>query len=157
MRGRPDPPERAPAGVRGARGAGKRDLDRARGPGRYPDPDPDLVRDPAPTLALDSPPAMSDRIDRALLHHVAELASLSLSDAEADKLTGELAAIVRYVSELDAVDTSNVPPTAHVQLQSASLRADEVQPCLSHEDALAQAPRAAHGGFAVPAFEGGTK
>jgi aspartyl-tRNA(Asn)/glutamyl-tRNA(Gln) amidotransferase subunit C len=99
----------------------------------------------------------TDRIDRALIHHVAQLASLSLSDAEADKLTAELAAIVKYVDELESVDTSNVSPTANVQLQRAALRADEVQPGLSHEDALSQAPRTAQGGFAVPAFEGGTK
>jgi aspartyl-tRNA(Asn)/glutamyl-tRNA(Gln) amidotransferase subunit C len=99
----------------------------------------------------------TDRLDRALLHHVAELASLSLTDAEADKLTAELAAIVRYVGELESVDTSGVSPTANVQIERAALRADEIQPGLSHEDALAQAPRTAQGGFAVPAFEGGTK
>jgi aspartyl-tRNA(Asn)/glutamyl-tRNA(Gln) amidotransferase subunit C len=100
---------------------------------------------------------MAERIDRSLIHHVAQLASLSLTDAEADTLTAELAAIVKYVDELESVDTSNVSPTANVQLQRPALRADEVQPSLPHEDALAQAPRTAHGGFAVPAFEGGTK
>ncbi len=99
---------------------------------------------------------MAERIDRALLHHVAALSSLSLTDAEADKLTAELAAIVAYVGELDSVDTSAVAPTTTVQLQRAGLRPDEVQPGVSHEDALAQAPRVAQGGFAVPAFEGGT-
>jgi aspartyl-tRNA(Asn)/glutamyl-tRNA(Gln) amidotransferase subunit C len=95
---------------------------------------------------------MAERIDRALITHVAQLASLSLSDAEADKLTHELAAIVKYVDELETLDTSNVPPTAHVQIERTAWRADEVQPGLSHEDALSQAPRVASGGFAVPPF-----
>jgi aspartyl-tRNA(Asn)/glutamyl-tRNA(Gln) amidotransferase subunit C len=99
---------------------------------------------------------MADRIDRALVDHIAELSLLSLTDAEADKLAGELSAILTYFGEIDAVDTSSVPPTAHVQRQRAPWRPDEVEPGLSHDDALAQAPRASNGGFAVPAFDGGT-
>jgi aspartyl-tRNA(Asn)/glutamyl-tRNA(Gln) amidotransferase subunit C len=91
-------------------------------------------------------------IDRAQIQHVATLASLSLSDAETDALATELAAIVKYVDELNAVDTTNVPPTAHVQLEKAAWREDVLEPCLSHEDALSQAPRELHGGFAVPLF-----
>jgi len=100
---------------------------------------------------------MSDKpvIDRAKVAHIAKLASLSLTDAEAEKLSHELAAIVKYVEELDTLDTSDVPPTAYVQLGTTALRADEVKPGLSHEDALAQAPRAEHEGFAVPVFVGG--
>jgi len=95
---------------------------------------------------------MAERIDRTLIHHVAQLSSLSLSDAEADTLTHELAAIVKYVGELETLDTSNVPPTASVLLERAAWRADEVQQGLSHEDALSQAPRVSAGGFAVPPF-----
>lgn len=91
-------------------------------------------------------------IDRALVLHVARLASLSLSDAEADRFAGELAKIVGYVAQLDALDTRDVPPTAHVQIDRTPWRQDEPRPGLSHEDALAQAPRVEGDGFAVPAF-----
>jgi aspartyl-tRNA(Asn)/glutamyl-tRNA(Gln) amidotransferase subunit C len=91
-------------------------------------------------------------IDRALVLHVAKLASLSLSDSEADRLAGELAKIVGYVAQLDALDTRDVPPTAHVQIDRTPWRQDEPRPGLSHEDALAQAPRVEGDGFAVPAF-----
>jgi aspartyl-tRNA(Asn)/glutamyl-tRNA(Gln) amidotransferase subunit C len=98
--------------------------------------------------------AMPEGIDRALIDHVAQLSSLSLTQAEKDKLTREVAGILKYVGELGALDTSNVPPTAQVVAQPAAtaLRPDEVHPGLSHEDAIAQAPRASQGGFAVPAF-----
>ena len=102
---------------------------------------------------------MPEGIDRALIDHVALLASLSLGPAERDRLTSEVARILKYVGELDSLDTANVPPTAQVVAQPAAtaLRGDEVQPGLSHEDAIAQAPRAVQGGFAVPAFvEDGT-
>jgi aspartyl-tRNA(Asn)/glutamyl-tRNA(Gln) amidotransferase subunit C len=83
---------------------------------------------------------------------MAKLSSLSLSEAEADGFARELARIVGYVSELDSLDTTDVPPTAHVQLERMPLRPDEPRPCLSHEEALAQAPEAVDGGFAVPTF-----
>jgi aspartyl-tRNA(Asn)/glutamyl-tRNA(Gln) amidotransferase subunit C len=89
------------------------------------------------------------RID---VHHVAKLASLRLTDEEATRFAGELAAIVDYVAQLDALDTRDVPPTAHVQLDRMPLRADEVVPCLPRAEALAQAPAVEDDGFAVPAF-----
>jgi aspartyl-tRNA(Asn)/glutamyl-tRNA(Gln) amidotransferase subunit C len=92
------------------------------------------------------------KLDRALVLHVAKLASLSLSEAEADRFAGELARIVKYVEQLDGVDTTDVVPTAHVQLDRMPLREDALRPCLSHEDALAQAPQVEGGGFAVPTF-----
>jgi aspartyl-tRNA(Asn)/glutamyl-tRNA(Gln) amidotransferase subunit C len=95
---------------------------------------------------------MAVTIDRARVLHVARLAGLSLSDEEADRFAGELARIVAYVEQLDEVDTTDVPPTATVQLRPAALRPDEVGDCLSHEEALRGAPRVEDGGFAVPAF-----
>lgn len=91
-------------------------------------------------------------IDGALVRHVAGLASLSLSDEDAARFAGELAEIVEYVAQLDALDTRDVPPTAHVQLDRMPLRSDEPRPGLTHEEALAQAPRREGEGFAVPAF-----
>lgn len=92
-------------------------------------------------------------MDRAQIRHVAELAELELTEDEEIRLVEEIGRIVAYVAELDALDTSGVPPTAHVTADAAApLRADEPRPGLSHEDALAGAPRAAHGGFSVPTF-----
>ena len=95
---------------------------------------------------------MDKKLDRSQVLHVAKLASLSLSDEEADKLAGELARIVAYVDELQAVDTTGIEPTADVQLTRSAWREDEVEPCLSHEEALAAAPSVEEGGFAVPVF-----
>ena len=91
-------------------------------------------------------------LDRAQILHVAELASLSLTDEETNAMATELAAIVSFMGDLDAVDTDDVPPTAHVQLERAAWRRDAVEPSLSQAEALSQAPESAHGGFAVPVF-----
>ena len=91
-------------------------------------------------------------VSRALVLHLAKLASLSLSDDEADRMTSDLARIAGYVEQLDALDTTGVPSTAHVRLDRMPLRDDEERPCLPHDEALAQAPRVEEDGFAVPAF-----
>ncbi len=92
------------------------------------------------------------KLDRTLVQHVAKLASLSLSEEEADRFAGELARIVAHVEQLDALDTRDVPPTTYVLVERLPLRDDEVQPCLSHDEALSQAPQIEAGGFAVPTF-----
>jgi aspartyl-tRNA(Asn)/glutamyl-tRNA(Gln) amidotransferase subunit C len=98
-------------------------------------------------------PRMTDRSAPHLdVQHVAKLASLTLTDAEAERLGRELETIVAYVAQLGELDTTDVPPTAHVQLDRLPLREDVAVPCLSHQDALAQAPAVEAGGFAVPTF-----
>ncbi len=92
-------------------------------------------------------------MDLATIRHVAELAELSLTPEEEKQMAEEIGRILAYVAELDAIDTSQVPPTT--QLASGgedAWRADAERPGLSHDDALAGAPRAEHEGFGVPAF-----
>jgi aspartyl-tRNA(Asn)/glutamyl-tRNA(Gln) amidotransferase subunit C len=84
--------------------------------------------------------------------HVATLASLSLDEDEAARFQNELARIVAYFAQLDELETRDVPATAHVQLDRLPVRADQVTPGLSHDEALAGAPSVEGGGFAVPTF-----
>jgi aspartyl-tRNA(Asn)/glutamyl-tRNA(Gln) amidotransferase subunit C len=83
---------------------------------------------------------------------VARLARLDLAPEEIGRMTAELSAIVGYVQKLGELDTSNVPPTAQVQVERLALRPDEPEPSLPHDEALSQSPRVAHDGFAVPGF-----
>ena len=94
------------------------------------------------------------KLDRATIDHVATLSSLSLTDAEAAKMTTEIGAILSYVEELGSLDTTGVPPTGQGIAASAptAWRADVLERGLSREDALAAAPRVADDGFAVPGF-----
>ncbi len=77
---------------------------------------------------------------------VAELAALSLEDAEIDALAKDLDAIVKHVDELSMVDTHGVEPMRSIATAGA-LRADVPAPSLSRDDALAGAEA-----FVVPAF-----
>lgn len=94
----------------------------------------------------------ASQLERSTVLHIASLSALSLSDEETAKMTAEIGAVLRYVEELSTVDTTGVPPTRQVTLGPTAWRADNVEPGLSHEEALSQAPRAAHEGFAVPGF-----
>jgi aspartyl-tRNA(Asn)/glutamyl-tRNA(Gln) amidotransferase subunit C len=89
----------------------------------------------------------------ARIRHVAQLAELRLSEEEEVRFAAEVGRIVAYVAELEAIDTTGVPPTAHVTAEAGSpLRPDEPRIGLTHDEALAGAPRTAHDGFSVPTF-----
>lgn len=83
---------------------------------------------------------------------LARLARLDLASDEIDSLTRDLGNILAYVNELVELDVSDIPPTAHVQIERAPLRPDELEPSLPRELALHEAPRVEDDGFAVPAF-----
>jgi aspartyl-tRNA(Asn)/glutamyl-tRNA(Gln) amidotransferase subunit C len=78
--------------------------------------------------------------------HVAMLARLGLSDEERERMREQLSSILGHIDQLRAVDTSDVPPTAQVIPLAPVLRDDVVQPSLTVEQVLANAPRT-EGGF----------
>jgi aspartyl-tRNA(Asn)/glutamyl-tRNA(Gln) amidotransferase subunit C len=90
------------------------------------------------------------KITVAEVERIAQLARLSPSPEQARKLASELSAILDHVAQLSEVDTNDVPPSAHAVVEVSPLRDDRVVPGLTREQALAAAPRAHDGGFAVP-------
>jgi len=90
------------------------------------------------------------RISRAEVERIAHLARLRLDEAEAADATRRLEAILGYVAQLDAVDTTGVPPTAHVVPLATPLRDDVPGALLSPEAAVANAPSARGTAFTVP-------
>jgi aspartyl-tRNA(Asn)/glutamyl-tRNA(Gln) amidotransferase subunit C len=85
------------------------------------------------------------------VERVAALAHLELTDDEKRLFTRQLADILSYAEQLQSVDTSGVPATAHVNAHSAE-REDEPKASLPVSDAIANAPDAAPsvGLFRVP-------
>ena len=99
---------------------------------------------------------MSDRarVSRADVEHVAALSRLALTDDEIEQLTGELGAILDYAAEVSALDTADVPPTAHPLPLVNVFRPDDPRPGLDRDEVLAQAPAAEDGQFRVPRILG---
>ena len=94
------------------------------------------------------------QISRDEVAHLARLARLALTDSELDSFAGQLDAILGHVSQIQAVDVTDVEPTDN-PLKSVNItRPDAVEPCLTQDQALAQAPKAVDGRFAVPRILG---
>jgi len=91
------------------------------------------------------------------VERIAALAHLDLTDDEKRLFTKQLADILGYADQVQAIDTSGVPATAHVHAAYGMEREDAPRPSLSVADALANAPDAAPdaGLFRVPRVIGG--
>lgn len=74
------------------------------------------------------------------VERIAALAHLELTDEEKQVFTRQLADILSYAEQLQAIDTTGVPATAHVNATPRGEREDEPRPCLSIEEAIANAP-----------------
>ncbi len=82
--------------------------------------------------------------------HVANLARLTFSEAEKEKLAEQLAKILGYIEQLNELDTENVEPTSHAIPVKNVVRPDTVKPSLTQDEALANAPSNVDGLFEVP-------
>ena len=65
-------------------------------------------------------------IKREDILHLAVLSNLSLKEDEIDSLKKDLEGIIRYISQLDELDTENVEPTYQVFEMENVWRSDEV-------------------------------
>src|SRR5687767_14439933 len=74
------------------------------------------------------------------VERIAALAQLELTDEEKQLFTRQLADILNYAEQLQAIDTTGVPATAHVNAALGAERPDAPRPSLPVEDALANAP-----------------
>jgi aspartyl-tRNA(Asn)/glutamyl-tRNA(Gln) amidotransferase subunit C len=82
---------------------------------------------------------------------IAELAKLDLTDEEVALYAGQLSAVLSYFRDLQAIDTSQIPPTASVLPLENVLRDDVPAPALSPEAVVANAPSALGTQFLVSA------
>lgn len=84
------------------------------------------------------------------VRHVARLARLALGEEEIDQMVPELNNILKWVEQLEEVDTTGVEPLTAVIENKLRLRDDVVDDGDCREDILRNAPDAQHGFFAVP-------
>jgi len=90
------------------------------------------------------------------VERVAALAQIELTDTEKQLFTRQLAEILHYAEQIQALDTTGIPATAHVNAVQHE-RDDQPAGSLPIEEALANAPDAASdaGLFRVPRVIGG--
>ena len=84
------------------------------------------------------------------VEHVAALARLSFTDEEKIMLMEQLNDILRYMDQLNRLDTSGVEPLSHVIELSNVFREDVVRPSYPQEEILKNAPARTDSFFKVP-------
>jgi aspartyl-tRNA(Asn)/glutamyl-tRNA(Gln) amidotransferase subunit C len=85
------------------------------------------------------------------VERVARLARLELTDEEKTLFASQLAGILTYAEQVQAIDTTGIDPTSHALSAPAAMRSDTVRPSLDRAEALSQAPEGSPAGlFKVP-------
>jgi aspartyl-tRNA(Asn)/glutamyl-tRNA(Gln) amidotransferase subunit C len=93
-------------------------------------------------------------ITRDEVVHLARLSRLALREDELDHFATQLDDIISAVARVQEVAAEDIPPTSHALPLTNVFRADEAQPCLTPEEALAGAPAAEEQRFKVPRILG---
>lgn len=90
------------------------------------------------------------KITRADVEYVAGLAQLRLDDAAKDRLVHEMGEIIGYMDQLNSLNTDGVEPMMYALDMNNVFRQDVVEPWLTREEGLKNAP--SHDGeyFIVP-------
>ena len=96
------------------------------------------------------------RIQPDEVRTIAALARLRLSEAEIERMTHELDAILEYIDTVKNLDTGSTEPMTHAVPFDCPLRDDEPAPSLSVQEALQNAPRRRDSFFEVPRIVPGT-
>ncbi len=97
---------------------------------------------------------MSARLTRDDVAKVADLARLNLTDAELERYTEQLGAVLDHAEDVAALDLDDVAPTAHPLPLVNVLRADVVCDGVDRDEVLSQAPSVEDRRFRVPAILG---
>lgn len=91
------------------------------------------------------------RISEDEVKHIAKLSRLQFDENGVKEMAGHLSTVLGYFEMLDSVDTSLVPPTAHILDKVNVLREDEPQERpFDREQLLKNAPESDGEAYIVP-------
>lgn len=82
--------------------------------------------------------------------HVAKLARLELTDEEINKYSKQLGDILKYVEQMNEIDTTNIDPMPHAIPVYNVMREDVVKYEETKEELMQNAPFEEDGFFRVP-------
>ena len=89
-------------------------------------------------------------LDSATVARIAKLARISLPEDERAPMAAELSSILKWIEQLNAVDTTGVAPMTSVVGHAPHQRDDVVTDGGRREEVLANAPESTDGYFVVP-------
>jgi aspartyl-tRNA(Asn)/glutamyl-tRNA(Gln) amidotransferase subunit C len=89
-------------------------------------------------------------VDLQTVKRVARLARIAVSEEDAERMTGELNAILGFVEQLNEVDVSGIEPMTSVTPMEMKKRQDVVTDGNKAADIVANAPATEENFFLVP-------
>jgi aspartyl-tRNA(Asn)/glutamyl-tRNA(Gln) amidotransferase subunit C len=89
-------------------------------------------------------------IDSETVRKVAKLAHIRIEESRLEPLAAELSGILKWIEQLDEVDTDGVSPMTSAVAVAAPMREDVVTDGGDVAAILANAPRSRDGFFVVP-------
>jgi aspartyl-tRNA(Asn)/glutamyl-tRNA(Gln) amidotransferase subunit C len=89
-------------------------------------------------------------IDLKTIKHISKLSRISVDDAKADKLAGDLNSIFDFIEKLNELNTDNVEPLTSVVETTLKLRTDEVKSKNIRDQILKNSPEENEDFFVVP-------
>ena len=89
-------------------------------------------------------------IDLKTIKHISKLSRISVDDAKANKLAGDLNSIFDFIEKLNELNTNNVEPLTSVAETTLKLRADEVKSKNIRDQILKNSPEENEDFFVVP-------
>ena len=89
-------------------------------------------------------------IDLKTIKHISKLSRISVDDAKANKLAGDLNSIFDFIEKLNELNTDNVEPLTSVAETTLKLRADVVKSENIRDQILKNSPEENEDFFVVP-------
>jgi len=89
-------------------------------------------------------------VDRKTVRRIAHLARIAAPEEELEQIERELNGILKWIEQLNEVETADVEPMASVHDEALRWRADEVSDGGYPQDVVANAPAKEKTFFAVP-------
>ena len=89
-------------------------------------------------------------VDLATVKRVAHLARIAVSDADAERMMGELNGILGFVEQLSEVNVEGIEPMTSVTPMAMKKRTDVVTDGSKADDVVANAPATDRNFFQVP-------
>jgi aspartyl-tRNA(Asn)/glutamyl-tRNA(Gln) amidotransferase subunit C len=89
-------------------------------------------------------------IDLKTIKHISKLSRISVDDAKANKLAGDLNSIFDFIEKLNELNTDNIEPLTSVAETTLKLRTDEVKSKNIRDQILKNSPEENEDFFVVP-------
>ncbi|WP_440930025.1 Asp-tRNA(Asn)/Glu-tRNA(Gln) amidotransferase subunit GatC [Candidatus Pelagibacter sp.] len=89
-------------------------------------------------------------INLKTIKHISKLSRISVDEAKAEKLAGDLNSIFKFIEKLNELKTDNVEPLTSVAETTLRLRSDEVKSENIKEEIIKNSPKENKDFFVVP-------